>query len=196
MILTCPSVSFQGRPIVLLTIGSLRGWHRRLCLRPGRITPQRSRQVANLAARRAITQREQRLGASDTSTAGWLSVGKWQEVSDPAGLHLRDSLMQDIEIVEKTWKPATAPSTDQSETWLLTGAPRRSVGGRGTGRSDWARIDGRLHDLEPRAPMGGKTAAITSSRAIRSRLNRFSGTRYIFSKIACLSSDATTWTRG
>jgi hypothetical protein len=43
----------------------------------------------------------------------WFSVRKWREVSDPAGLNLRDSLVQDIEIVEKTWKPATASSTDE-----------------------------------------------------------------------------------
>ena len=45
-----------------------------------------------------------RLIAISEQLRRWFSVRKWREVSDPAGLHLRDSLMQDIEIVEKTWK--------------------------------------------------------------------------------------------
>ena len=57
-----------------------------------------------------------RLTAISEQLGRWFSVGKWREVSDPAGLHLRDCLMQDITIVEKTWKPATAPSTDESES--------------------------------------------------------------------------------
>src|SRR5262252_538562 len=55
-----------------------------------------------------------RLTAISVQLRRWFSVRKWREVTDPTGLHLRDSLVQDIEIVEKTWKPATAPTTDES----------------------------------------------------------------------------------
>jgi hypothetical protein len=51
----------------------------------------------------------------------WFSVRKWQEVGDPAGLHMRDWLMQDIEIVEKTWKPATTPGAGQKESGAADG---------------------------------------------------------------------------
>jgi hypothetical protein len=37
-------------------------------------------------------------------------------VTDPTALHLRDSLVQDIEIVEKTWKLATALSTGERDS--------------------------------------------------------------------------------
>ena len=56
-----------------------------------------------------------RLAAIAEQLRRWFSVRKWQEVSDPAGLHLRDWLMEDITIVEKTWKPPNAPSTRESE---------------------------------------------------------------------------------
>jgi hypothetical protein len=62
-----------------------------------------------------------RLTAISAQLGRWFSVDKWREVSDPAGLHLRDCLMQDITIVEKTWKPATAPSTDESESLAADG---------------------------------------------------------------------------
>jgi len=62
-----------------------------------------------------------RLTAISGQLRRWFSVRKWREVSDPAGLHLRDSLVQDLEIVEKTWKPATAPSTDESESLATDG---------------------------------------------------------------------------
>ena len=56
-----------------------------------------------------------RLTAISEQLRRWFSVRKWREVSDPAGLHLRDALVQDIEIVVKTWKPATAISTGERE---------------------------------------------------------------------------------
>jgi hypothetical protein len=37
----------------------------------------------------------------------WFSVRRWREVSDPAGLRVRDRLMEDITLVEKTWKPVS-----------------------------------------------------------------------------------------
>ena len=40
----------------------------------------------------------------------WFSVRRWREDSDPAGLRMRDRLMEDITMVEKTWRPASAPS--------------------------------------------------------------------------------------
>jgi hypothetical protein len=47
-----------------------------------------------------------RLAAISEQLRRWFSVREWQEVSDSAGLRLRDSLVQDIEMVEKTWKPS------------------------------------------------------------------------------------------
>jgi len=56
-----------------------------------------------------------RLSAISEQLRHWFSVRKWREVTDPAGLHLRDCLVQDIEIVEHTWNPATALSTGGRE---------------------------------------------------------------------------------
>ena len=47
-----------------------------------------------------------RLTAVSEQLHRWFSVRKWREISDPDGLHVRDWLMEDITIVEKTWKPA------------------------------------------------------------------------------------------
>ena len=38
----------------------------------------------------------------------WFSVRGWHEDGDPAGLRVRNQLMEDITMVEKTWRPASA----------------------------------------------------------------------------------------
>jgi hypothetical protein len=52
-----------------------------------------------------------RLACISEQLGSWLNVRKGQEVSDAAGLRMRDWLMRDISIGEKIWKPAAAPST-------------------------------------------------------------------------------------
>jgi hypothetical protein len=46
----------------------------------------------------------------------WFSVRRWRQVGDPAGLHARDWLMEEIRIVEMTWKPATGRSTPEGKS--------------------------------------------------------------------------------
>ena len=40
----------------------------------------------------------------------WFSVRRWREDSDPAGLRVRDRLMADITLVQKTWSSASEPA--------------------------------------------------------------------------------------
>jgi len=40
----------------------------------------------------------------------WFSVRRWREDSDPAGLRVRDRLMANITMVEKTWSSASEPA--------------------------------------------------------------------------------------
>jgi hypothetical protein len=62
-----------------------------------------------------------RLTAISEQLRRWFSVRKWREESDPSGLHVRDWLMQDLTIVEKTWKPATEVSTGERESVATDG---------------------------------------------------------------------------
>ena len=40
----------------------------------------------------------------------WFSARRWREDSDPAGLRVRDRLMANITMVEKTWSSASEPA--------------------------------------------------------------------------------------
>jgi hypothetical protein len=50
-----------------------------------------------------------RLAEIPDQLSRWFSVREWREDSDPAGLRVRYRLMEDITLVEKTWRPADAP---------------------------------------------------------------------------------------
>ena len=57
----------------------------------------------------AATYSRERLAEIPEQLRRWFSVRRWREDIDPAGLHVRDRLMEDITMVEKTWRPASAP---------------------------------------------------------------------------------------
>ena len=57
----------------------------------------------------AVAYPRRRLAEIPEQLRRWFSVRRWREDSDPTGLRLRDRLMEDITMVEKTWSPASAP---------------------------------------------------------------------------------------
>jgi len=56
-----------------------------------------------------------RLTAIAEQLRPWFIVSDGQEESDTAGLYVRDWLMEDITMVEKTWKPRSAPGLSESD---------------------------------------------------------------------------------
>jgi hypothetical protein len=57
----------------------------------------------------AVAYPRRRLAEIPDQLCRWFSVWGWREHSDPAGLRVRNQLMEDINMVEKTWRPASAP---------------------------------------------------------------------------------------
>ena len=56
----------------------------------------------------AVAYPRRRLAEIPDQLCRWFSVREWHEVSDPTGLRVRNQLMEDINMVEKTWRPASA----------------------------------------------------------------------------------------
>ena len=60
----------------------------------------------------AATYPGRRLAEISEQLPRWFSVRRWREDSDPAGLRVRDRLMEDITMVERTWELANAAGAE------------------------------------------------------------------------------------